>query len=126
MPELIDRQAAKTSNNTGYVSVPDGMDFSTEFDTYILAFCPDSDSWFATNKRFFYYEYPKDFASEEMAIRYFKDNAKDFYDIEMKIGVYKPSFTVGAIHLDNTRETIIIDKEKYENANNWRGKTDRT
>ena len=41
-----------------YESIPDGYEFSTEFPTYILGFCPDTDSWFATNQRFFFYEYP--------------------------------------------------------------------
>ena len=46
-----------------YEKVPDGMDFSTEFDTYIIAYCPDQCEWFVTNHRFFYYEYDMEFAT---------------------------------------------------------------
>lgn len=37
--------------NAIYEPLPDvdGVTFNTKFPTYILAFCPDSDSWFATN-----------------------------------------------------------------------------
>lgn len=101
----------------GYEKLPDGMDFSTKFSTFILAFCPDGDSWFATDERFFYYEYPKEFETEELAIRYFKDNSEEFYNLEMKMGVYKPTFLIGTVWLDNTRECIIVDKEAYKNAN---------
>ena len=42
-----------------YKEVPGEYNFSTIFPTYIIAFCPDADEWFVTNKRFFYYEYDK-------------------------------------------------------------------
>ena len=48
----------------GYKTVPQEFDFNTEFPTWIIAFCPDTDSWFVTNKRFFYYEYEKEFETE--------------------------------------------------------------
>lgn len=34
----------KQENRFKYEELPDGMDFSTTFPTYILAFCPDTDS----------------------------------------------------------------------------------
>ena len=40
----------KSSN---YVEVPKEYNFNTEFPTWIIAYCQDSDSWFVTNKRFF-------------------------------------------------------------------------
>lgn len=64
-------------DNPYYVTIPDEYDFNTEFDTYIIAFCPDTDSWFVTNKRFFYYEYNKEFETEEDGIDFFK-KSKDF------------------------------------------------
>ena len=39
-----------------YEELPEGKNFSDTFPTYILAFCPDTDSWFATNERYFFYE----------------------------------------------------------------------
>jgi hypothetical protein len=68
-----------------YKAISEGMDFSTEFDTYIIAYTPDSNDWFITNNRFFPYEYPKEFKTKEEAFEYFKNNFKEFYDIEKNI-----------------------------------------
>lgn len=83
--------------NVIYESLPDidGITFNTEFPTYILAFCPDRDSWFATNRRFFYYEYPMDFPNEEAAISYFKRYPDVFLKLEKSMEVYRPSFFDG-------------------------------
>lgn len=91
-----------------YEELPEGMDFSTEFETFILAFCPDTDSWFATNKRFFYYEYPKDFPDEKSAIEFFKNNPAVFYEEEARMQVYKPDFYLGKVRLENTDELIDV------------------
>lgn len=89
-----------------YEALPNGIDFSTEFPTYILAFCPDTDSWFATNQRFFYYEYPMDFPNEKAAIDYFKMNPDVFLKIEENMEVYRPSFYSGGVWLENTKELV--------------------
>lgn len=92
-----------------YKSIPSGFNFDSEFPTYIIAFCPDTDSWFVTNKRFFYYEYPIDFPNEETAIGYFKRNPEVFYNLEKEMDVYRPSFYNGGVWLDNTEELIKIE-----------------
>lgn len=89
-----------------YVELPEGYDFSTKFPTWIIAFCPDLDCWFVTNQRFFYYEYDKEFKTEEEGIEFFKENAKLFYDIEMKMEVYRPSFYEGGVWLENLKELV--------------------
>lgn len=91
-----------------YEALPNGMDFSTEFPTYILAFCPDTDSWFATNQRFFYYEYPMDFPNEEAAIGYFKRNPDVFLKIEKNMEVYRPEFRENGVWLDNVSELVMM------------------
>ena len=58
-----------------YKTIPEEYDPSTEFPSWIIAFCPDTDSWFVTNQRFFYYEYDKEFESEEAGIVFFKENS---------------------------------------------------
>ena len=92
--------------DVAYESLPDGVDFSTKFKTYILAFCPDTDSWFATNERFFYYEYPMDFPNEAAAIGYFKRNPDVFLKLEESMEVYRPDFRDGGVFLDNTGEFV--------------------
>lgn len=91
-----------------YWAVPNGYNFDSVFETYILAFCPDTDSWFATNKRFFYCEYPKEFPDEKSAIAFFKENSKIFLDLEKEMDVYRPSFVKGGVRLDNTDELVMI------------------
>lgn len=91
-----------------YESIPDEYEFSTEFSTYILGFCPDTDSWFATNQRFFFYEYPMGFPNEETAIEYFKRNPEVFYNLEKEMGIYRPSFYNDGVWLENTKELIMI------------------
>ena len=91
-----------------YVELPKEYDFNTEFPTWIIAHCPDLDSWFVTNKRFFFYEYNKEFETEEEGIEFFKSNPKIFYDEEIRMKTYKPSFYKNGVWLDNTREFIKI------------------
>ena len=93
-----------------YKSIPDGYDLNTKFPTYILAFCPDSDSWFATNNRFFFYEYPAEFNSEQEAIAYFKSNINEFFELNVRImGNQRPSFNNGGVYLEN--ESRLIECE---------------
>ena len=91
-----------------YAEIPKEYDFSTEFPTWIIAYCPDLCSWFVTNKRFFFYEYDKEFDTEEEGIEFFKNNSKIFYNEENRMTTYRPSFYVGGVWLDNTREFINV------------------
>lgn len=91
-----------------YKHISEEFDFTSNFSTYILAFCPDTDSWFATNQRFFYYEYPMEFPNEEVAIGYFKCNPNVFLKLEIDMEVYRPSFRKNGVFLDNTSEFVPI------------------
>ena len=91
-----------------YAAVPDGYDFSTQFSTYIIAFCPDLCCWFVTNQRFFYFEYEKEFETEQEGIEYFRRNLSIFYGLEIGMGFPRPSFYTGGVWLDNTHELIMI------------------
>lgn len=91
-----------------YEELPDGVNFDTKFPTYILAFCPDTGSWFATNERAFFYEYPMDFPNEEAAIGYFKRNPEVFMNLEREMMTYRPSFREGGVFLENIKELIAV------------------
>lgn len=67
--------------NINYKSVPEEYNFNTEFDTYILAFCPDTDEWYATKQRFWFYEYPKEFSTYKAAIDYFENHLDEFFGL---------------------------------------------
>ena len=64
-----------------YVEIQKEYDFTTEFPTWIIAYCVDTDSWFCTNQRFFYYEYPEEFQCENDAINYFENNVSEFVNL---------------------------------------------
>lgn len=91
-----------------FEELPKDCDFNTKFETYIIAFCPDTDSWFVTNERFFYYEYDKEFQTEKEGIDFFMNNPKIFYDEEIRMRVYRPSFRENGAWLDNVNELIKI------------------
>ena len=91
-----------------YEGLPEDCRFDTKFDTYVIAFCPDTDSWFVTDERFFYYEYEREFQTKEEGIKFFKENPKIFYDIEISMKVYRPSVLEKGVWLDDTNELITI------------------
>ena len=95
-----------------YVKLEENQDFSDVFDTWILGYCPDTNDWFATNQRYFYYEYDKEFESEEMAIKYFQDNTSEFIDIRQNIIKTTGGMSEDTpIYLYNTKETWGIESE---------------
>ena len=55
--------------------------FNTKYSTWIIAFCPDINSFFATNERHFFWESEENFESEQLAIEYFEHHINDFVKI---------------------------------------------
>ena len=73
-------------------------------DTWIIAFCPDTDSFFATNQRAFFWETEEEFNSEEDAIYYFDRQTDYFINVENEI---MSRFVYGwrdvdSVYLENT------------------------
>lgn len=99
-----------------YERLPEGANFSDKFPTYIIAFCPYTDSWFATNERFFFYEYPMDFPNEEAAIGYFIRNPEVFLKIEKEMNVYRPSFNSDGVYLENIKQLVLVGGEASDRA----------
>lgn len=83
-----------------YIEIQEEYNFSTEFPTWIIAYCIDTNSWFCTNQRFFYYEYNKEFQSENDAIEYFRNNIPEFFKLNRKMYPKK----VNSVLLENTGE----------------------
>ena len=84
---------------------PDAMQ---PHDTWIIAFCPDTDSFFVTNQRAFYWESEEEFESEEEGIYYFEHHVQYFVDMENELMV--PILLYG---------WKTIDKIFLENTNKW-------
>ena len=76
-------------------------------DTWIIAFCPDTDSFFVTNQRAFFWEFDKEFESEEIAVNYFEHQVQYFVDLEEKI------------MSDMVYGWKQLDKVFLENTNKW-------
>lgn len=53
-------------------------DFSTKYQTYIIAFCPDTDQFYISNERYFWLEFEKEFSSSKEAMEYIKNNREYF------------------------------------------------
>lgn len=85
-----------------YKEIPEEYDFTTEFSTWIIAYCIDTNSWFCTNKRFFYYEYPEEFQSENEAIKYFRNNVFTFLKLNNEMYPKKND----NVFLENTKELM--------------------
>lgn len=112
--------------------------YSTKKGTYIIAFCPDTDSFFITNERHFYYEHEKDFESERQAIEYFKTNGNEFIQIRNKLmqemgqrnrnHVYLENIQMFFVQADDNNVLQMTPSEFYEyrkdhNTDNKRGLT---
>lgn len=102
--------------------------FSKQFDTWIIAYCPDTDSFFATVQRFFWWEdIEQEFESEDAAITHFRENtmkyitARNKFDEEIK-GL--PNFDY--IYFENTKERfnkrtglIDVNYSRISNVNQF-------
>ena len=55
--------------------------YTKKYPTYIIAYEPQSDIFFITNERNFYYEYDKEFENKKEAFNYFKNNYLEFIKI---------------------------------------------
>lgn len=81
--------------------------FSKEYPTWIIAFCPDYNSFFATNQRGFFWQHEQDFPDEESAIKFFKENVDIFKEKNKSIlentGGWKYE---DSVFLENTKERL--------------------
>lgn len=65
-----------------YAMPPDAMQ---PHSTWIIAFCPDINSFFVTDQRAFYWEFEKEFNSEQDGVSYFEDNVQYFINVANKM-----------------------------------------
>lgn len=74
--------------------------------TYIIAFCPDTDSFFVTNQRYFYYECPLiEFENEDRCISYFEQHIFEFLAIRNQIMRGFGQKESNRIYLENTKRS---------------------
>ena len=65
--------------SVGYIKIEESFD--TKYPTWIIAFCPDINSFFVTNERHFFWESEEEFDSEEAGINYFENHIQRFLTV---------------------------------------------
>lgn len=77
-----------------YVEVSERFD--TKYSTWIIAYCVDTDSFFVTNERHFFWQYEKEFLSEKNAIEYFENHVNEFIEKHNEIAK-----TIGGVRISD-------------------------
>ena len=85
--------------------------FDTKYPTWIVAFCPDTDSFFVTNERYFFWESEEVFDSEEAGIYYFEHHVQHYINIEKEIMsqmMFGDKYSnINMVWLDNTQKWYV-------------------
>lgn len=88
-----------------YIELDENDDFSKVYPTWIIAYCVDTNSFFATNERFFFWEDDNEFKLENDAINYFREHLDDFRKTRNKILSNAGGWSTNSpMCLENTRE----------------------
>lgn len=94
-----------------YQKLKGNENFSDKYATWIIAYCLDTDSFFATNKRHFFWEYNDEFQCENDAVNYFRNHLDEFRDARKEILSHCGGWSIDKdLFLENT-------KERFSNAN---------
>lgn len=100
----MDKVIYDFGNGIRYLEVDEP--FNTKYPTWIVAYCPDEDSFFVTNERHFFWESEEEFDSEEEAIDYVENHVGYFVELSKEIqGRMRFDRTImNRIWLENTRK----------------------
>lgn len=93
---------------------PEGCSFSKKFPAWIIAYCVDTNSWFCTNQRFFYYQYLKEFQCENDAIDYFEHHVDEFVELNIEIRKELNQPYNNCVFLENNAITYMKGLKKGE------------
>ena len=97
-----------------YRIITNEFDITKKFPTWIIAYCVDTDSWFCTNERFFYYQYPAEFQCENDAIDYFEHHINKFVKLNTKLCRESGQPYNNCVFLENNATTYMKEIEKGE------------
>ena len=59
--------------------------FSEEFPTYVIGYCPDTNSWFITKQRYWFFQFDEEFATYDEALNFFNNNKEMILDKQNEI-----------------------------------------
>jgi len=92
-------------------------DFNTKYNTWVIAFCPDTDSFFATNERHFFWESPNEFKTEDEAIRNFALDTLYYVLIRNKFmsNLFYGDMNIDhKVFLENTKQWYYVSLSSYK------------
>jgi len=59
--------------------------FNTKYDTYIIGYCVDTNEWFITDERHWFFQFDEEFDTYENAYQWFVDNVQIISDKQVEI-----------------------------------------
>lgn len=90
-----------------YRELKGNENFSDKYTTWIIAYCLDTDSFFATNQRHFFWEYDDEFQCENDAINYFRNHLNEFRNARKEILSNCGGWSIDKdLFLENTKESF--------------------
>lgn len=92
-------------------------DFNTKYDTWVIAFCPDTNTFFATNERHFFWESPNEFKTEYEAIRNFALDTLYYILVrnELMSSMFYGTMNVDyKVFLENTKQWYYVSLSSYK------------
>lgn len=97
--------AEKIGDVDMYQELKGNENFSDKYATWIIAYCLDTDSFFVTNQRHFFWEYDDEFQCENDAINYFRNHLNEFRNARKEILSHCGGWSIDKdLFLKNTKE----------------------
>jgi hypothetical protein len=100
-----------------YQELKGNENFSDKYATWIIAYCLDTDSFFATNQRHFFWEYNDEFQCENDAVNYFRNHLDEFINARKDILSHCGGWSIDKdLFLENTKERFSNTNKKSKHT----------
>lgn len=104
-----------SANMNMYQELNSNEKFSDKYPTWIIAYCVDTDSFFVTNQRHFFWEYNDEFQCENDAVNYFRNHLDEFRNVRKEILSRCGGHSIdNDLYLENTKESFSHGEENLD------------
>ena len=104
-----------SANMNMYRELNSNEKFSDKYPTWIIAYCVDTDSFFVTNQRHFFWEYNDEFQCENDAVNYFRNHLDEFRTVRKEILSRCGGHSIdNDLYLENTKESFSHSEENLD------------
>ena len=96
-----------------YQELKGNENFSDKYATWVIAYCLDTDSFFATNQRHFFWEYNDEFQCENDAINYFRNHLNEFRNAKLQENVDTEiidKLIMNLLHAPTNKKALSLNK----------------